>query len=113
VSQAMVFTATSEAESLRMTFGFVIVVQVHTIVLKFDVKNINENIRVGNVNFLTATKIGSLKCSAIQIDGSTLNIILDDVKFVPDLWVNPFSINQALKKDHKISNDELTISLNT
>ena len=34
-----------------------------------------------------------------------------DVKFVPDLWANLFSINQALKKGHKISNDKITISL--
>jgi hypothetical protein len=77
----------------------------------FDVKNINENIRVGNGDSLTATKIGSLKCRVIQIDGSTFNIILHDVKFVPNLWVNIFSINQALKKGHMFSNDELTISL--
>jgi hypothetical protein len=31
----------------------------------FDVKNINENICVGNVDFLNATKIGSLKCRVI------------------------------------------------
>jgi hypothetical protein len=77
----------------------------------FDVKNINENICVGNGDFLNATKIGSLKCRVIQIDGFTFNIILHDVKFVPNLWVNLFSINQALKKGHMISNDELTISL--
>jgi hypothetical protein len=70
-----------------------------------DVKNINEDICFGNGDFLNATKIGSLKCRVIQIDGSTLNIILHDVKFVPNLWVNLFSITQALKKGHMISND--------
>jgi hypothetical protein len=97
--------------SLRMTYAFMIVVQVHTIVLRIDVKKINENIRVGNGEFLKATKIGSFKCKVIQIDGSTFNIILHNVNFVPNLWVNLFSINQALKKGHMISNDELTISL--
>ena len=77
----------------------------------FDVREINENIRVGNDDLLIATKIGSLKFKVIQIDGSTFDIILHDVKFVPDLWVNLFSINQVLKKGHKISNDKITILL--
>ena len=68
----------------------------------FDVREINENIRVGNVNLIIAIKIGNLKFKVIQIDGSTFDIILHDVKFIPDLWVNLFSINQALKKGHKI-----------
>jgi hypothetical protein len=55
--------------------------------------------------------ICSLKCRVVQIDGSTFNIILHNVKFVSNLCVNLFSINQALKKGHMISNDELTISL--
>jgi hypothetical protein len=46
----------------------------------FDVKNINENICVGNGDFSNATKIGSLKCRVIQIEGSTFNIILHNVK---------------------------------
>jgi len=40
----------------------------------FDVKNINENICVGNGDFLNATKIGigSLKCRVIQMLESLL-----------------------------------------
>jgi hypothetical protein len=77
----------------------------------FDVQYINENIRVGNGELLMATKVSSLKCRVIQTDGTILNIILHDAKFVPDLWVNLFSINQAWKKGHKISNGNITISL--
>jgi hypothetical protein len=77
----------------------------------FDVKNINENICVAKGDFLTATKIGSLKCRVIQIDESTFNLILHNVKFVPILWINLFSINHALKKGHMINNDKITISL--
>jgi hypothetical protein len=99
-----------------MTFGFVIVVQVHTIALWIEAClmfkiNINENIWVGNGNFLTATKIDSLKCRVIQIDGTTVHIILHHVKLVPDLWITLCSINQALKKGHPISNDKITILL--
>jgi hypothetical protein len=111
----MVFTATSDAEKFEDDIWICDSgASSHYCSLDrgmFDVKNINENIRVDNGDFLKATKIGSLKCRVIQIDGSTFNIILHDVKFVPNLWVNLFSINQALKKGNMISNDELTISL--
>jgi hypothetical protein len=42
---------------------------------------------------MTATKVGSLKCCAIQVDGSELDVTLQVVKYVPELWVNLFSIN--------------------
>jgi hypothetical protein len=93
---------------LPTTFGFVIMVQVH-----IDAREINESIRVGNGDLLIATKIRRLKFKIIQIDGSTLAITLNDVHFVPDLWVNLFRINQALKKVHDISNDRITIALST
>ena len=76
-----------------------------------DTREINENIRLGNGDFMTATKIGNLKLKVSQIDGSTSEVILQDVKFVPQLWANLFSINQALRKGHKISNEDITISL--
>jgi hypothetical protein len=77
----------------------------------FDVRDIDEKIRVGNGNLLVATKIGNLKLDVTQIDGTKFTITLQGVKFVPDLWVNLFSINQALKKGYRISNDYIIISL--
>jgi hypothetical protein len=114
-SQDMVFTATSDAEKFEDDIWIcdsgASSHYCSSDRSMFDVKTINENNRVGNGDFLKATKIGSPKCRVIQIDGSTFTIILHDVKFVPNLWVNLFSINQALKKGHVIGNDELTISL--
>ena len=77
----------------------------------FDVQDISESITVGNGKSMTATKVGSLKCRVIQVDGAELDIILHEVKFVPELWVNLFSINKALENGHKISNKGLTICL--
>jgi hypothetical protein len=37
--------------------------------------------------------------------------VLQDVNFVPDLRVNLFSINEALKNDYKIGNDSIIIYL--
>jgi hypothetical protein len=64
----------------------------------FDVRDIDEKIRVGNGNLLFATKIGNLKLDVTQVNGTNFTITLQGVNFVPDLWVNLFSINQALKK---------------
>jgi hypothetical protein len=66
---------------------------------------------VGNGKSMTATKVGSLKCCIIQVDGSGLEITLHEVKYVPELWVNLFSINKALKKGYKLSNKGLSICL--
>jgi hypothetical protein len=40
-----------------------------------------------------------------------LKIALNDVKYVPSLCVNLFSLNKALKKGFKVSNDGVVISL--
>jgi hypothetical protein len=77
----------------------------------FDVSNIDEKIRVGNGNLFVATKFGNLKLDVTQINGTKFTITLEGVKFVPNLWVNLFSINQALKKGYRISNNDLIISL--
>jgi hypothetical protein len=37
--------------------------------------------------------------------------VLQDVKYVPELWVNLFSINKALKNGFKIGNDGIVIHL--
>jgi hypothetical protein len=78
----------------------------------FDVRNIDEKIRVGNGNLLVATKIGNIKLNVTQVNGTNFTITLQGIKFFPDLWVNLFSINQALKKGYSISNNDIIISLN-
>jgi hypothetical protein len=61
----------------------------------FDVTIINEQIKIGNGNSMYATKIGKLKRAIIQRNSDTFDVILMDVKYVPDLWVNLFSIGKA------------------
>jgi hypothetical protein len=56
-------------------------------------------------------EVGSLKCCVIQVDGLELDITLHKVKYVPELWVNLFSVNKALKNGHKLSNKGLSICL--
>jgi hypothetical protein len=77
----------------------------------FNIEEINESITVGNGKSMTTTKVGSLKCRIIQVDGSGLDIALHKVKHVSELFVNLFSINMAFKKGYKLSNKRLSICL--
>ena len=77
----------------------------------FDTREINEEITIGNGKSMIAAKVGSLKCKVIQVDGSSLDVTLHEVKYVPELWVNLFSINKALKNGFSLSNKGVSICL--
>jgi histone deacetylase 1/2 len=77
----------------------------------FDVEVISSPVKIGNGKLLTATKIGKKRITAIQKDGSSIDMILEDYKFVPELWVNLFSISKALKRGWNIGNKGTNIFL--
>jgi hypothetical protein len=77
----------------------------------FNVKDIDEKVTVGNGEKMVATKVGSLRCGVIQVDGSTLDIVINDVKFLPELCANLFSVNKSLKNGFKLRNKNENISL--
>jgi hypothetical protein len=56
--------------------------------------------------------MGNLKCEVTQINGEKFTVTLNDVKYVASLCVNLFSLNKALKKGFKVSNDGVVVSLN-
>jgi hypothetical protein len=60
---------------------------------------------------MKAIKVGSLKCHVIHINGSSIDVILKEVKYAPELWVNLFRINKALKNGFDLNNKGLMISL--
>jgi hypothetical protein len=60
---------------------------------------------------MKAIKVGSLKCHAIQLNGSSVDVTLKEVKSVPGLWMNLFSIIKELKNGFDLSNKGLMISL--
>ena len=60
---------------------------------------------------MEAIKIGKLRCNVEQVNGKIFQVVLQDVKYVPELWVNLFSINKALKDGFKIGNDGIVIHL--
>jgi hypothetical protein len=77
----------------------------------YDCKTISEELTVGNGNVMIAKKMGKLKCGVLQKNGEKLIVTLENVKFVPELWVNLFSIGKALKKGFDIGNDGEIIKL--
>ena len=76
----------------------------------FNVKVIGEPIKIGNGKSLTATKVGDIK---MRLNGpkGVQEIVLKEVKYIPDSWVNLFSIPTALRRGYKIGNDGLKLHL--
>jgi hypothetical protein len=60
---------------------------------------------------MKSTKTDNLKCEVTQINGEKFTVTLNDIKHVPSLCVNLFSLNKALNKGFKVSNDGVVISL--
>jgi hypothetical protein len=60
---------------------------------------------------MLATKVGSLRRRVVQVDGSTLDIVISEVTYLPDLCANLFSMNKTLKNGFKLSNEGENISL--
>jgi Zinc knuckle len=74
-------------------------------------KSINMHIRIGDGKLLKATKIGDKHVTVRQKDGKYFNIVLKDCKYVPDLFVNLFSITKTLDSGWKLSNEGVKIKL--
>ena len=69
----------------------------------YEIENINEPVMIGNGKQLMCTKIGKLRHTIFQQDGSSLDIVLQDYKYVPGLHLNLFSIVKALHQGWKLS----------
>jgi hypothetical protein len=77
----------------------------------FNILDIDEKVTAGNGEKMVAMKVGSLRRRVIQVDDSTLDIVINEVKFLPELCANLFSVNKALKNGFKVSNKNENISL--
>jgi hypothetical protein len=77
----------------------------------FNVQAVKSPIKVGSGKSLIATKIGKKRVEVIQKSGTSGTFVLTEVKYVPGLFANLFSIGQALKNGFKISNKGCIISL--
>ena len=76
-----------------------------------DVREINSPVQIGNGKTLQATKIGRKHMTVLSKDGRMTEIVLEDYKYVPDLWVNLFAVTKCLRNGWNISNDGVTLYL--
>ena len=60
---------------------------------------------------MIAKKIGKLRCGILQQNGESLIVTLENLNFVPEIWINLFRIGKALKNGFKIGNDGEIIKL--
>jgi hypothetical protein len=76
-----------------------------------DVKDINESIKIGNGGAMRACMIGNLNCELTQLDGRKFVVSLKNVKFVPGICSNLFSLNKAFMNGFTLTNDGVIFSL--
>ena len=77
----------------------------------FDCRQIHSYLMISNGKHLFASRIGNKKVSIVQENGSTLYLILHDCMYIPDMYINLFSINKALGEGWKLSNHGLQMIL--
>ena len=77
----------------------------------FEIRDIDEDITIGNGKPMKATKVGKLKVETVQKNGSTQQFTMVDVKYVPDLYCKLFSVTAALDKGFQIGNKGRVIYL--
>ena len=78
-----------------------------------DLEEWKVEVKVGNSNKMMSALKGTFKGLLIQQDGSTMEISLRDVLYVPDLWVNLLSLTKAIQHPNvSISSKGALITLN-
>ena len=75
------------------------------------VVEINEPIKVGNGNKARAVKKGELPLMLLQKNGDTLDILLQDYKYSPELGVSLFSLTKAMESGWSMTNQGMEIIL--
>jgi hypothetical protein len=66
----------------------------------YDLEEYVQEVTVGNSATILSKYRGKFKGTVIQQDGGYMDIVLNDVLFVPDLWLNLISLTKAVKHKH-------------
>ena len=64
----------------------------------FELQDINSSISLGDATELSAVKVGKLRVLIKQLNGDSLSVVLDEVKFVPGLAYNLFSLSKIIHR---------------
>jgi hypothetical protein len=78
----------------------------------FNRMDFNEDIKVGDGNYIKAIKMGSKCVSDLQPNDVIKHFVINDLKYVPKLWVNLFSITSTLRCGWNLSNEGIIMSIN-
>jgi hypothetical protein len=76
----------------------------------FDVRDVFKRITVGSGKTMDI-KIESLRCNVEQVNENIFQVLLQEFKDMPELWVNLLSMNKSLKNVFKIGNEDIIIHL--
>jgi hypothetical protein len=76
----------------------------------FDQATIFEMMTVGDGKKWRLKRLKKIRC-LLQFDGRKFEITLENVKFVPNLWINLFSFNKALMYGFKLRYEGVLINL--
>jgi len=69
-------------------------------------------VKVGNAKDIYSEMIGNYHGKVVQKDGSTINIVLEDVIYIPSLYVNLFSLTKVLNNPSiDVRKDKGTLAL--
>jgi hypothetical protein len=68
-------------------------------------QDINEKVTIGNGNKMVSSKSGSLRHHVNEDNGSPLDIIIKEAKYLPDSCVNLFTANKEIKNRSDLSNE--------
>ena len=68
-------------------------------------------VQIGNGKKLKSTTVGTLKTIAQQLDGTTIDVKLSNVVYVPELSFNLFSITKAMENGFQVSSKGNIMSL--
>jgi hypothetical protein len=79
---------------------------INTLEGMYDLEDWIVGVKVGNSEIIKSKKKGKFKGIVNQADGSTLEVIIIDVLYVPDLWINLLSLVKV------ISNPNNTLTSN-
>jgi hypothetical protein len=64
----------------------------------FDCHPVDDQIKIGDGTFIKAVNISNKNVLVKQPDGPMAKVMISNVKYVPGLWVNLFSLTQPLKQ---------------
>jgi hypothetical protein len=76
-----------------------------------DCHPVNYQIKISDGTFIKAVKIGNKNILFKKPDGTMAKVMISNVKYVPGLWVNLFSLTQPLKQGWKLSNEGLIMKI--